>query len=317
MPSYDLANVRLVLAEPNVVVRREMVDALKGHGFQSILATGNMLPIRDAIIEGSVDLLVGDTVLPEGDLCELIRETRHGELGSNPFLVTITLVTHPTREIMHKVIDSGTDAVLMKPFTADQLMERIVGLIERRKRFVVTSDYVGPDRRTQGRPGSMIVPLVDIPNPLQCRAMGQGDPLRMKRIIENAAARINEQKVERDAYQIGYLVERIVPGLTGTGDRGEAEVNLGLLAHASRDIARRIRTTKHLPAAAMCLSLVDLVDRIREDLALIDEDDVRHLQTLPGLIGRLVLPPEGLPRVPESGEVECQEPGTAPARASA
>lgn len=315
MPTYDLANIRLVLAEPSVAVRREMEDVLRGHGFRSILATGNMLPVRDAVLNGDVDLLVGDTVLPEGDISELIRETRHGQLGNNPFLVTITLVGHLDREVMRRVIDSGTDAVLIKPFTADALVERILVLIERRKRFVVTCDYVGPDRRTQARPGTMPVPLVDVPNPLQCRAMGQGDPLRMKRIIENAAGRINEQKVERDAFQIGYLIDRIIPGLNGSGDRQEALVHLDLLAASSRDIARRIRTTRFLPAAAMCLSLVELVERIRANLDLVDEDDLRHLQALPALIGRQVLPSEGPGPGDGKAGVDCQDGEAAPASA--
>jgi DNA-binding response OmpR family regulator len=306
MPTYDLANVRLVLAEPNMAIRRDLVEALTSHGFESIMATGNMLPIRKAIEEGSVDLLVGDTALPEGDLSELVRAMRNGEIGDNPFLVTIILVSNPGQETMRKVINSGTDSVLVKPFTAEQLVERILMLIEKRKRFVVTSDYVGPDRRSTARPGSQIVPQIDVPNPLQCRAMGQGDPFRMKRVVENAAARINEQKVERDAFQIGYLVDRIVPGLAPGGNYEEAVIHLKLLASVSRDIARRIKATKFLPAAAMCLTLVDIVLRMIEDLPQPDEDDLRFLSTLPPLICRIVLP-DGVPRAPGATDVECQE----------
>lgn len=306
MPTYDLANVRLVLAEPNMAVRRDLVEALSTHGFDNIMATGNMLPIRKAIEEGSVDLLVGDTSLPEGDLSELIRSMRNGEIGDNPFLVTITLVSNPDQGMMRRVIDSGTDSVLMKPFTAEQLVERILLLVEKRKRFVVTSDYVGPDRRSGIRPGTQIIQQIDVPNPLQCRAMGQGDPFRMKRVVENAAARINEQKVERDAFQIGYLVDRILPGLAPGGNFEEAVAHLNLLASVSRDIARRIKSTKFLPAAAMCMTLADIVDRMIEDLPTPDEDDLRFLGTLPGLISRQVLP-EGVPRAPEAVDVECQE----------
>ncbi|MEO5335656.1 MAG: response regulator [Magnetospirillum sp. WYHS-4] len=307
MLTYDLANIRLLLAEPNVTVRRQLEEALHEHGFHTIQSTGNLLAIRNAIEQGTVDLLVGDTILPEGNLSEVIRDVRHGVLGSNPFLVAITLASNPSLPMMRGIIDSGTDAVLTKPFTPEQLVDRIMQLIEKRKRFVVTSEYVGPDRRLQARPGTQVVQVFDVPNPLQCRAMGQVDPFRMKRMVESAAARINEQKVERDAYQIGYLVDRILPGLNGTGDKTEAREYLQHLAQVSRDIGRRIKSTRHLPAAAMCLSLIDLVDRVLTEFDAPHEDDLRHLEQLPGLIGRLVLPPGDQMRAPLENRCDAEE----------
>lgn len=286
MPTYRLDDVRLVLAEPRMDVRRELEAALRDRGFQEVLATGNMLPIRQAMEDGEVDLLIGDTVLPEGDLSELIHEMRHGEIGVDPFLVTITLVSDPDQSTVRRVVDSGTDTVLLKPFTPEELVQRIFQMVERRKRFVVTTDYIGPDRRKSKRPGTMEIPTLEVPNPLRDRVFGQTDERRRKRAVEAASARINEQKVERHAYQIQWLVERILPVLHAEGATEEVLGHLDRLIEVSSDLCQRIQDTRYVHVSGMCLNVRTLAETLRAAPDKRDEDSMRMLGQLPALIQR-------------------------------
>jgi DNA-binding response OmpR family regulator len=80
---------------------------------------------------------------------DLLKWIRHDAASATPALPII--VTSPifTAEQVRRSIDGGADYFLTKPFNR----ERLVGAVERTvrtpRRFVVTSTYVGPDRRTR------------------------------------------------------------------------------------------------------------------------------------------------------------------------
>ena len=259
-------NIRVVLAEPNRELRKTLKTSLHDHGFRSVLDTGNLSQVANAVEEGNVDLLIADTSLPEGDFNEYVTELRHGKHGENPFLVVITLVSEPTRLAVHRAIDSGTDHVLAKPFNPDDLINQVLELTHQRKRFVVTTDYIGPDRRSRPR-GGMQVPQIDVPNALRQRMTGQMSDGILRRAIDAAKAKINEQKVVRHAYQIGWLLDRILPGLEarGRGETvdGEVDEHLDRLIRVSKDISARIRPTRYAHVAEMCMTLANMVEKGR------------------------------------------------------
>ena len=62
--------------------------------------------------------------------------------------------------LIGRVIDFGADDLLLRPFSATLLESRIRVHAERRKDFVTTSDYVGPDRRRDQARTSNVVHLL-------------------------------------------------------------------------------------------------------------------------------------------------------------
>ena len=68
-------------------------------------------------------------------------------------------------------MNSGPDDLLLIPFAPDQIMSRLKILVERRKPFVVTHDYIGPDRRTAPRPGTTSATQFQVPNPARAQAL--------------------------------------------------------------------------------------------------------------------------------------------------
>ncbi|MCW8914717.1 MAG: response regulator [Magnetovibrio sp.] len=257
MNMSHLDNIRIVLAEPNSEIRSVLVENLRGFGFKSIIPTGNLSRIVNAVRAGEVDLVIADTSLPEGDFNHFVRELRHGREGHNPFLVVITLVDEPSSQAVHAAINSGTDHVLAKPFSPEHLMEKIHELTHARKRFVVTSDYIGPDRRTARRKGTMEVPLIDVPNPLHHRLSGHTSDNHIKHIVDSAKLKINEQMVQRQAYQIGWLLDEAWPELSQVqaGASVEQAVNLQRLSHVASDLCTRLKGTNFAHVAEICLTL--------------------------------------------------------------
>lgn len=258
-------NIRVVLAEPKADLRKTLKACLHDNGFRSVLDTGNLSQVVNAVKEGNVDLLIADTALAEGDFNEFVKELRHGKHGENPFLVTVTLVDKPSRTAVQAAIDSGTDHVLAKPFDPAALINQVLELTHRRKRFVVTTDYIGPDRRHQLRSdGAMQIPMIDVPNALRQRMTGQVSDGILRRSIEAAKATINEQKVVRHAFQIGWLLDRVLPVLQDPVHSQEVQDNIRRLNAVARDISVRIRSTRYAHVASMCMTLSSMLDQAQK-----------------------------------------------------
>lgn len=100
---------------------------------------------------------------------------------------------------------------MVRSLVPKHLLDRVDHLAHGRKLFVVTHDYIGPDRRRGVRPEMPSAPLIEVPNPLKVKAGSAVDEIRLQEMIDTAATMINEQKIERHAVQIRYLVERILP----------------------------------------------------------------------------------------------------------
>ncbi len=280
MKYQKFGDIDLIIADSNSMVRQGLRAALVEHGYRNIQETSKMSFISDAVDDNAVDLIIAESELQDGKIGDLTRRIRNHETGDDPFLVVITLMTEPSNEAIMEVIDSGADDLLTKPISPALLIERVESLTRERKRVVVTTDYVGPTRRRKSRPGSQEIPEFKVPNSLQLKAAGLYDAERYRRRITEIARTINAQKLERHAFQISSLVDKILP-LYGDGgaDDGVTE-HLERLLFVSEDINRRLSGTAVAHVGGLCQAMTDLAGRIlKAPLSPVDKD----LRLLPEL----------------------------------
>ncbi len=285
MSAAQYENIRVVLAEPSSKLRSELAMLMKERGFKNVNATGNLSGVLNAVRDNEVDLLIGDTKLPEGSLSELVHQIRHGKIGHNPFIVVITLLSSSNKALVHKVMESGTDQIVAKPFNTAEIVAHIENLTHARKPFVVTTDYIGPNRRTMPRPGAQEIPLISVPNPLRSRMTGQITEHSLKRSIDAAQKIINEQKVVRHAFQIGWLMNQI-----GGSDEDSSftisdedlQKHLQRLHFVAADIALRIRHTHYAHVTNLCMTMQNMAEKVIKSG--FDEGDIRMIKQLARVI---------------------------------
>lgn len=164
-------DVRMVLAEPNAVVRHGLKSALAAHGFRHVFDTDRFGPAHQELHTNQVDLLVTASELFGGDVPQLIRDLRHMKVGRNPFVVIIVIITSPSIEKVRLFAVSGADDAIASPVAAGHLLARIDAMATARKPFIISGPYVGPDRRAQNREGPQ-PPTVEAPNLLKLRIDG-------------------------------------------------------------------------------------------------------------------------------------------------
>lgn len=288
MKSKPYQGIRAVIAEPRSSLRKEYIDVLKDLGCNDIIETGNIRDVHAAFAKGGVDVLIGDTTLPEGDLTEIVHQVRHGVIGDNPFIIAMILVSMSDKECVERVINSGADDILLKPMDAAQLRKRLVMFTFGRKRFVVTSDYIGPDREGGHRKGGMKVPLIKAPNPLQVRLTGEIGSGAMQKAVARTLIEVNAQKVERHAYSVHWLMERLLEVQNGDIDSSDLDMEkeFNRLNEMASDIASRLTGTGYHHAAEMCLTLERMTSILSNEPDMAGEEELSLLGKLTSVIKR-------------------------------
>lgn len=280
MPEYDLSQVECILFEPEGNVRRLMRDALGHLRISRVQAFGHMDEVRKAFETANPDLLVADATGTDSETFKVVHAIRHSLLGANPFLAIVVTAFNPTKSLLARVTNCGADALLVKPLAPKQLHERITALVDGTRNFVVTSDFIGPDRRKSPREGSQI-PLVEVPNTLRLKATNAFGRTNPHELIERASAEINELKLLRQAFQAAFLIEFATPGLSAEPAERIAVDHLARMVPVLDDLVHRLpaHATGNRAAAS---------DQAK---ALTAAVEVAHAQTLSGMV------PPGLDRL--------------------
>lgn len=286
MATYHFGGIRVVLGETDATSRKRHQAALLDAGFQAVM---DVLEARDAAElarAGRADLLILDTALPGGDVARVVRDVRHGVGGANPFLAIITLLPVPEAGLVRRMADAGVDDIVVKPVAPATLLARIKTLARSRKPFVVTRDYIGPDRRRAERAEPQRLPLIEVPNILQSKALATTDSITLQRMIETVTARINAEKADRHVSELEEIVPRLRAAHEATGNLSGAERELARLEEMADDLAARLRGSHHAHMAEVALSLAGISARLAAQPEQPHRRDMELLEKVVVVLGR-------------------------------
>ena len=281
-------NVRIVLFERDPDVRHTIKATLAQDTFTKTLATSGLKTAQTAILNNEADLMVVDIDQNRSEICDLMRKIRHNLVGDNPFPVSIALSNDSDFQNVRQTVNSGFDVMLLKPFSMSTFLDRVHHLMSQRAPFVVTSDYIGPDRRLSqsGARHSGDDPLITVPNPLKIMATGVVSLARMRHAIKEGVTRVNERRVVCNSEKISQLVgilasQYMLSDLDHKFIRG-----LKRLLTICGEMDRRLKRSKFAHAADLCDTMETVVSRILEVPMSPNSKDIELLQNLGYAIDR-------------------------------
>src|SRR6201992_2553335 len=126
--SYD--SVEALIYDPVPANRTATRAALYALGFRRT----ETVPTLEAFVESM------QKTPPDIARCEVIQQMRQGASTHNPFVVIIVTAWEKNTALISKVVSSGADDLLLRPFSTALLGARIETHIERSKGFVITTD---------------------------------------------------------------------------------------------------------------------------------------------------------------------------------
>lgn len=143
----NLSGKSFLIVDDDHYLRILIASILHGFGNPRITESVDAIDGFDFLTENRVELVIAslDMNLVNGiELTRMIRRLPDIANASAPILL---LADSDRRDCVKAVLDAGADDVMFKPVAARRLLERIVNLITRRRNFVRTAAYAGPDRR--------------------------------------------------------------------------------------------------------------------------------------------------------------------------
>lgn len=286
---------RVVVYDPVTQNMRATRYGLYEAGFREIECFSELSEARLRIEELPLDLLVLDAD-ETGAVFDLIREVRRGDLGENPFSVVFLTSWRRSPELVETALQSGADDIIVRPFSTSFITRRVQSAAQNRKKFVVTGDYLGPDRRNDStREADPSIRLFDPPNTLQIAVTGDAGALEANAAeIEACKAQVRRERAVRLAVRLGVEAE-----LALAGERPLADVYA-----ISQELSAAID-----PEAAEATKLAAAIERrlasddeVRKNLKLVHElalgvcmicggedgdDSGRYVSEISDLVGRL------------------------------
>jgi CheY-like chemotaxis protein len=140
-------HLKALVVDDNAHMRILLRSLLQAQGLQHIYeavdgATG-FAELRDK----RPDFVLSDLSMVPVDGIEFTRRVRLSENSPNPFVPIIMVTGHTERQRVEAARDAGVTEFLAKPITAQNILLRIVEIVDRPRPFVRCVSYFGPDRR--------------------------------------------------------------------------------------------------------------------------------------------------------------------------
>jgi two-component system chemotaxis response regulator CheY len=122
--------LRVLIVDDSSVMRKIVQRSLRQAGVElaEVLEAGNGVEALAAMQETRVDLILSDINMPTMDGLELVRQLQSVENAKGVPIVMIT--TEAGESHVVQALADGARGYIRKPFTPDQIKERIIPLFE-------------------------------------------------------------------------------------------------------------------------------------------------------------------------------------------
>jgi CheY-like chemotaxis protein len=218
---YDFSGVHAVVVEPPLTSRRVLRQAMLAIGMPAPREFEDATPRPADLMADTADVLFISASDEDPGPLRLVADIRARKIASNPFLPIVVTAYEPTPRLMRMASDAGADTIVAKPVSYKLIAERMESLVDARRPFIVTANYMGPDRRKDLRGGGIAIPGLAVPNTLAMRVHGQpmGD-LDLNKIDDLKSLITEIPKAEEEAGGDGHDHHGMGGGMGGMGGMG-------------------------------------------------------------------------------------------------
>jgi DNA-binding response OmpR family regulator len=266
MKKFDkdkITDVDIYLGEPNEQVRESLRAMMRGEGLRRTRTFARIDDLINALKEAPPDLLIAATDI-DPSLFDVIRDVRHFKLGRNPFIMITLMVRPEDDEAVKKAILAGADDVMIKPVSPGKMLERVAHMTMNRLPFIVTTDYVGPERRRQtDRPSA--IKLLQVVNTLKKKVEGQRlTQGELGREVENCMNEVMAARLDSHGLKLGWVCNLILKSYDEKRIDKELENRILILVSVLEDASRTARAIGEPELANICTQMARQVEEMAE-----------------------------------------------------
>jgi len=124
-----MSEIRTLIVDDSSVMRKIVERALRQAGLDPLVVheAGSGTEGLDLLKTRSVDLILSDINMPSMDGLEFLRQIRLQKLA--PGVPVVMITTESSEEHVKQAIQAGAQGYIRKPFTAEQVKERVLPLV--------------------------------------------------------------------------------------------------------------------------------------------------------------------------------------------
>jgi two-component system chemotaxis response regulator CheY len=124
-----MSEIQTLIVDDSSVMRKIVERALRQAGLSTMKVheAGNGLEGLEILRSVSIDLILSDINMPSMDGLEFLRQIKAQNLA--PGVPVVMITTESSEEHVKQAIASGARGYIRKPFTPEQVKERVLPLI--------------------------------------------------------------------------------------------------------------------------------------------------------------------------------------------
>jgi two-component system, chemotaxis family, chemotaxis protein CheY len=124
-----MSEIQALIVDDSSVMRKIVERALRQAGLESmhVYEAGNGAEGLEVLRSASIDLILSDINMPSMDGLEFLRQIKEQKLAQGVPVVMIT--TESSEEHVKQAIAAGARGYIRKPFTPEQVKERVLPLL--------------------------------------------------------------------------------------------------------------------------------------------------------------------------------------------
>ena len=124
-----MSEIRTLIVDDSSVMRKIIERALRQAGLEALVVheAGSGVEGLDLLRDQRVDLILSDINMPSMDGLEFLRQIKAQNLA--PGVPVVMITTESSEEHVKLAIEAGARGYIRKPFTAEQVKERVLPLV--------------------------------------------------------------------------------------------------------------------------------------------------------------------------------------------
>jgi two-component system chemotaxis response regulator CheY len=124
-----MSEIRTLIVDDSSVMRKIVERALRQAGLESLVVheAGSGIEGLELLKAQTVDLILSDINMPAMDGLEFLRQIGVQKLA--PGVPVVMITTESSEEHVKQAIQAGARGYIRKPFTAEQVKERVLPLV--------------------------------------------------------------------------------------------------------------------------------------------------------------------------------------------
>ena len=124
-----MSGIRTLIVDDSSVMRKIVERALRQAGLDLVTVheAASGTEGLEVLKAGKVDLILSDINMPSMDGLEFLRQIQAQNLA--PGIPVVMITTESSEEHVRHAIQAGARGYIRKPFTADQVKERVLPLV--------------------------------------------------------------------------------------------------------------------------------------------------------------------------------------------